>query len=93
MNNRIQNAEGDYTFTRITEPFNGDVIKLDVRSFNLLFQTYTTNGCPYKFVEKIEGYDEWFKPKGMKAYRDNKWLTHITRWLERDKKKYLEREE
>jgi len=93
MNDRIENAEGYYSLPRIVEPYEGEVIKLDAKSLNLLYQTYSNNGDPHQFVEKLEQYDEWFQDKPHKVYADGKWLNHIIKWMIRDKQQHEEREQ
>ena len=63
MNERIENAEGYYALPKIVEPYEGEVIKLDAKSLNLLFQTYSINGDQYQFVEKIEKMDIWMNTR------------------------------
>jgi len=88
MNDILENAEGYYSFPRITEDFDGQVIKLSARETNLLFQTYTTTGCPHKFVSRLDDMDIWFSGKPYRVYKDGAWIKQITDWLKKDREKY-----
>jgi len=88
MKQRLEDSEGYYSLPRITEPFEGQVIKLDAKALNMLYQTYSMNGDQYQFIEKIEKMDIWMADKPHKVYADMKWLTLIVSWLQRDKDRY-----
>ena len=92
MIDRIEQAEGYYALPRITEPFEGDVIQLTARELNMFYQTYSMDGNQERFIEKLINMDEWFEDKQYKLYKDGKWIKYVTKWLQRDKDQYIERE-
>jgi len=88
MNERIKKIaeqyKGYYTLPFSWEGFEGDVIKLDAESLNILYQNYS-NVDEYKFREKLRRYDSWFFDKPYNVTKN--WLQHVIKWLEKEKQK------
>jgi hypothetical protein len=84
-NKTYDEFEGYYTMPCTREPFEGEVIKLDGQSFNILFQNYS-DGDEFKFREKLENMDEWLSNKPYKITAN--WLNYIVKWLQKHKEIY-----
>ena len=92
MNNRIEEAEGDYALPRLTEGFEGEVIYLSAREMNLWYQTYSNDGCEYRFRDNLEKKDAWLADKQYSLYKDDRWMKYVTKWLQKEKLEYIERQ-
>lgn len=80
---RLNALTGYYTLPFSGEDFDGDVIKLDAKSFNILFQNFHSNGSEWAFREKLIKYDKWFYNKPYKVTEN--WLKYIIEWLQKEK--------
>lgn len=80
----LDRYKGYYTLPFSGDGFEGEVIKLDPESFNILYQRFCEHD-EHRFRTKLEKMDDWFFDKPYKVYSN--WLTHILKWMERENEK------